>query len=471
MRSSPFPDDKPVRLQVVTGSDLAEIFVIDHEFVLVARGVGRLDEKVEPGVYRLKAQLGDTITEKLVVANADQTIDLSDQLQIATPVPLEGTELTHEFHTGLAASESAHVDSRPGSGAEIFLLTRRWSSPTPTEPGEAPLSHLSLHAPDGSPIVDLANSGSRTSPDWDPVAGTTVEVDPGAYLLRWSDRFDTEAEQVLLAVRGWQTQVFLLEQAHGPDAATRHDVSVLMSQRAFDPSNPKLRVVEEARSALGEERRVATEFISESLFGKFENPMLGLFGAHLMLIADEAMQQRTEGESRRPSALKRPQAPVEFDQPSFDEVVSSLRELLGQDHPDVIALSTRASDFTPSRLPPVAGPPMLWRSWRLLVEASNDAPGLVPADVWQRTVATLPMRPFFVWSPAKDEAEMVSEWKGQITRALQETTPPPSAEAQIESPGRESTAPGGSAEEQRRRFSRELLAPRSVIDELVEPPP
>ncbi len=469
MLSSPFPDDlATVRLQVAPGSPVAEVFLIDHKFVLVHRSVGDLDADVEPGVYNVKARLGEVTTERLIVLNSDQRVDLSNELPVASPAPIEGTSRTHELHMDVAVSESTSVAISSGRGAEIFLLTRRWSSRTPEDgdPRSEPrsLSELSLHRPDGETILDLGRSGSDDFPDWDPVAGTTIAVDPGAYLLRWRDGSGITAEQSVQAVRGWQSQVFLLEEGHGAGQSGRHRVSVLMSQHGFRPDDSMLRVVEETRSALADERKIASEFINESLFDKFDNPMLGLFGAHLMLLAQEAVREAEEEQSRRMSGAERLRPPVGFDQSLFDGVVDNLRYLLGPDHPDVVALSTKSVDLPLDALQPVTVPPMLWRSWLLLIEASNTSPALVPIAVWRRTLTLLPLRPFLVWSPEKDDGETASEWERSAARALGGSALRPSAAASL-GPG----GPGGSlvGNEARRRLSLQLLAPRAAIDELV----
>jgi hypothetical protein len=484
MRLSPFPDGlTTARLHVEAGSPLAEVFLIDHDFELVERSVGDLTADVEPGVYKVKARLGETTTERLIVLNDDQEIDLRDELPIASPAPIEGTSLTHEFHMSLAAIESARVARSVGSGAQIFLLSRRWSS---RSRGDAPepsaLVDLSLHDVDGRTIVDLAHSGSRDSPDWDPVAGTTVEVNPGAYLLRWCDSSGNAAEQTVEAVSGWQIQVFLLEDAPVSDNARRHEVSMLMSQHGFRPDDAMLKRVEEARDALADERKVASELISESLFAKFDNPMLGLFGAHLMLIAYEAVQEAKDEKSRRPTKADRVRAPVGFDQSLFDHVVFNLRNLLGPDHPDVVALSTKSSDPPPDALAPVVAPPMLWRSWLLLIEASNDSPELVPVAIWRRALRLMPMRPFLVWSPAEDDAEAAQQGELEMARSLRRGSPrdrkvdvddrgrgAAAADEPAEG-GRPTGAPHVTDDEARRRLTQELLAPRAAIDELIGGP-
>jgi hypothetical protein len=430
---SPFPDDvAKVRLRVTVRSPFAEVFLIDHAFAVRESSIGGLNVAVEPGVYKVRARLDDEIVEGLIALRSDQHIDLSDALGVTSSAPIENTTRTHEFHIAVAVGESASVTTEAGSGATLFLMTRRWSTTGSGRDSETrALTKLSLHRMDGEKIVDL--EGPQSS-DSDPVAGTTVRVDPGAYFLRWRDESGYTVEQSVPTVEGWQTQVFLLEDDDASEGG-RQRVSVLMSRDAFEPADPTLRLVEEARSALARERKVAYHFITETLSAKFDNPMLGLFGAHLMLLADE------EGQ---------------FDQSLFNIVVNNLRGLLGPDHPDVIALSTRATGEIDA-LPPVSAPPMLWRSWALLIEASNESPAILPVEIWRQTVRLMPERPFLVWSPEDEDPETVSDWEREVADVLTSSKQP-----NARGPG--STIPNAT----KQRFSMELLVPRAAIDELAE---
>ena len=262
----------------------------------------------------------------------------------------------------------------------------------PDPPSEQGLfSELSLCRADGDTIEDLGQSRPGPVPI---VSGTTVTVEPGPYFLRWRDSSGVTAEQMVHAVSDWQTRVVLLEEGGGAGEPGRPNVSVLMSQHGFEPAHlddSALRA-EEARAALADERKVASKFVNECVFAKFDNPMLGLFGAHLMLLARDAVRDTRQAEARRLSSAMRPRAPVNFDQSLFDQVVDDLRKLLGPIHPDVIALSTQTTSQALDALPRVTVPPMLWRSWLLLIEASNRSPGLVPVDVYQRTIGLVQLR-------------------------------------------------------------------------------
>jgi hypothetical protein len=111
-------------------------------------------------------------------------------------------------------------------------------------------------------------------------------------------------------------------------------------------------------------------------------------------------------------------------------------------------------------------PPMLWRSWVLLIEASNEQPGLVPVATWERTVRLLPVRPFLVWSPV-DDAATVAAWKRDLAplvqaSAAQQQGGGPAGGGAMAAPA--PTAPGG---DDARRLTQQLLAPRAALDELA----
>ena len=463
--SSPFAEQTGlVALQVTTGNELTEVFLIDHTFALVDRSIGGLSKLVTPGVYTVKVRLGNVVAERLVVADQHKHVDMSSELTVASAAPISGSSRTHEYHMDAARTESEQVALTAGTGSAVFLMTRSWSPPLGRSGAPA---EMLLRRPDGTTVAELRNLGTEVGSGADPARGATIEVDPGAYVLGWYD-YDAAvgAEQAVYAVAGWQTQVFLLREPD-EDRGGNYSVSMLMTRSGFHPDDSMARTVEVARSALAEERSVASSTISESLFVKFENPMLGLFGAHLMLLSREA-ERKAAAEERRSMSKKRPRAPVQFRQEQFDEVVRNLADLLGPDHPDVVALATRTSDPDLPALAPVTMPPLLWRSWLLLIEASHDHPPLVPADTWRRACRPLPLRPFLTWAVSGEVGQDVeTEWRVEVGRVLH-GAPVRGLEATRRGhrpAGIDLGSPG--ADDERRQLSRQLIAPRAAIDELA----
>ena len=472
MPSSPFRD-APVNLKLTAGSPLAELFLVDHAFALVGRAIGELECAVEPGVYKVKARIGDAVTERLVVLDGDQAIDLSGDLLIGSAAPIEDTARTREQDMYAAAIGSADVAVRHGEGARLFVMARAWAG----EGTSVPPPRVSVHQADGGCIADLVATDAVDS-----AQTTSLELDPGPYFVRWHDGMGVAAEQCVHAVSGWQTQVFVLEDAAEPAEIGRTRVSVLMNRGSFDPRDPALRRTEEARTALADVRKVAAGFLDEALAGKLGDPMLGLFGAHLMLIARDAGRVADEDRS---SGLGRgnapPRAPVSFEQSHFDAAVEGLGALIGVDHPDVVALSTQTTNAALDRLPPLVAPPLLWRSWVMLIEASNASPHLVPVSTWRRTLRLLPLRPFLLWSPEDEEAAPI-DWTRGVARALATAKREPAQRPGGEGPLADLLADGAAevseagasgvtaGDATRRRVSHDLLAPRAAIDAIAAPP-
>lgn len=461
--SSPFAEQTgPVALRVTAGNPFIEVFLVDHAFALVARSIGELEARVTPGVYTVKVRLGDAMAERLVVVDEDMSVDMSSELTVVSAAPISGTSRTHEYHMDTARTESEEVALTAGTGSAIFLMSRSWSAP---EVARGTPAEMSLRRPDATIVATLHSVSMEIGPD--PARGVTIQVDPGPYVLRWYN-YDTGVvvEQAVYAVADWQTQVFLLRE---PDVerGANYSVSMLMTMSGFYPESSMARTVEAARSALAGERKVASTPISELLLGKFNNPMLGLFGAHLMLLAHEA-ELNTAAEERRGLSKKRLHAPVEFSQEQFDEVVHNLAGLLGPDHPDVVALTTRTSDHQLPALAPVTMPPLLWRSWLLLIDASQDHPPLVPADTWRRACRPLPLRPFLTWAVSGEVGQDVeTEWRVEVSRVLHGA--PLRGLGAARRGYRQAGIDRGStgADDERRQLSRQLIAPRAAIDELA----
>jgi hypothetical protein len=446
MAPSPFRDGvHSVHLDVKLGDDpLAEVFVIDHAFGMVARAVGGgLSIDLEPGVYKVKARLGETTTERIVTLIDDDTVDLS-ALDVPSPAPSAGTSQTHEPHMQAAYDVARRPPIAAGSGAEIVVMARRFSGPgSDYDPNAERPAHVTLREAGGGLLADLDHDGEGPLDLTDTALGRTIAVDPGTYTLHWTGREGIEVEQSVQAVADWQTQVFVLTEVPHDG---RHRATILMSRGQYEPSDDA-RLVEAARCALADERKVASEDNTRTFLAS-EDPMLALYGAHLMLIAARSIEAVAHSAARggRPQGI----SPVTFDQSVFNDTVRRLQMMLGTDHPDVVALATRASDQNLESPAPLAAPPMLWRSWALLIEASNRRPDLLPAGTWWPTVRQLHLRPFIAWSPDRDPEGSRAAWTSAIREVLE------SADRDDEDAARE-------------QISREMLVPRAVVDEAAEP--
>lgn len=378
-----------VRLHVRAEDPTTELFLIDNRFQVAARGVGTLDEAVPPGIYKIKARAGPYTREEplLLTPSAGSVRRLVHTPAIPSPVPLVGTSKTHEYHMEAAVRESRRTHVQAGSGSSIFVFVREWSGSESGGPALKlhPARGLTLRTIGDVPLVDFAERG-RASLDADPWAACNVAVDPGLYRLCLELPSGSRIEQTVVAVAGWQTQIFLLQRSYGDDPDYRRadlvSTSVKLTQGGFDPDRSE-RLVELARLGLTDRRRVLSDDVRAMLQGKFHDPMLGIFGAHLLLLDDEP------------------------DLGLLDIVVSNLRGMLGP-HPDVEALALRLGPDATSYV--FAAPPMLRRSWLLVVEATVRQPSLVPPDslAAMKAACIVPAAPWCLWltlSPGGEEEE------------------------------------------------------------------
>ncbi len=381
--------------------------MIDSHLALVERGVGNLDTRLPSGVYKVKVRRGREEAQQIILLDHDQEVPLRPPA-VASPAPFEGTTRTHEWQIAAAQRESARVHVQAGKGAQVFLMSRYWTSPArhqrdqPDHPGRG----LSLRTMSGRIVVDYERDGVLAAQGTDPLAACTVSLAPGTYLLHRRSGGRQALEQAIVASPGWQTQVFVLKdpalgeaepEGGDPDLALQRAlrpdaISVLMCRGPFDSRRADMELAEVARLALADERRILSADLSQMLAGKFDNPMLGIFGGHLLLLS--LARAVTETQARMPQQVR---LEVPVDAAYLDVIVRNLRDLVGPDHPDVEALSTRCVDRRLRARQPLVAPPMLRRSWSLYVAASNERRDLIPRGIWTRVRQFVAAPPFFTW--------------------------------------------------------------------------
>ncbi|MBN1992728.1 MAG: hypothetical protein JW953_08470 [Anaerolineae bacterium] len=376
-----------------------EIFIIDGQFSLVTQGLQHLKTSLSPGIYKIKFKAGTAVKEILQAVKPGQdTVHVpGPQLPIATSAPISRARAASSDHQQAAARLSRQVRQRLGQGSQLFLFARD------LEPGrpENVAAGLSLLLPVGQEL-DLAEVAAR-SPEarW---AGCTLQVEPGVYRLRLRAQNTGILEQSLVASPGWQTQVFLFRRNYGPAAPVRGadlaHASVLMAElgEGFTPDEMGLDYAELARSGLVNGRQVVSkQDLRYLLWEKFRNPMFGIYGGHLLLLAPEP------------------------DWELLATVVKNLRRLVG-DHPDVTALALRLAAARGEALPEAsfATPPMLRSSWQQVVQASAAIPGLAPAGSLSAQIADRlwGAGAWLVWEqPAEGEGLAQAAPKGEVNIA------------------------------------------------------
>jgi hypothetical protein len=364
-------------LVIDTGVPTAEIFVIDGENTVVARGVQSLQQELAVGIYKVRFRIGNTVADGLFELPAGEGTYTPKDLPavpLSSPVPLDASEnLSASSTAGIAAAWSKTVHVPHGSGSGIFIFV---DAPGDSSPPIAADS-VTVRTFQGTEIASLAQGVSGQG-----CFGCSINLDPGGYILRVTRGDSPAIEQAVYAVSGLQTQIFLpvlqSKQASIPDlSAGGMLMSPLLS--GFRPDSQSFRWAEAARRTLASGRMGVTPaqqldgmeavgpndpMIEGMLEGKFLSPMLGIYGGHLM------------------AAQNNPQY-----NDVIRKVVTNLKKLVG-DIPDVTSLLLYLNDSQKASLS-YPFPPMLAASWSLIVQHSQDQdlPNLVPAGSLSANIA------------------------------------------------------------------------------------
>jgi hypothetical protein len=375
-------------LIVDAGHPAVRIEVLDSGYRLRASGYGRIEGDLPTGFYTVQYKAADAIQSLDFSLRPGEPLTLSESpdLPFSSAAPLELTSTSHEYHQSHAQRLSTSTPLELGSGSQVFVFVRDVERGGRTHPAK----DLSLHRLNGEPVVQfdevIESSRSRDEARW---GGCNIAVDPGYYRLRLALPKGKAIEMILPASPGWQSQVFLLRQG-GESAVGGRPVLDLANATqmmarpglGFNPWNYQstqkrlhsleagedLRLVELARQALARGYRgIGSSDLDAMLRGKWEDPLLGIMGLHLLLQLPEP------------------------DLSTADEVLGRLRGSILHDfhHPDIDAIALEIARLRGQEpdLGPIEAPPMLRQSWNILVRASAEQPGLIPPDALAFQVA------------------------------------------------------------------------------------
>jgi hypothetical protein len=416
----------------------ASIAVLDYQFNRVFSATGELHAREMSGVYKIRVEFGRDITsisDEVLLLDRPLQVGSAVPPQLASPAPIPGSVQTHESHVGpfiAAADRSGPFTSHASGKAAISVMARYWTAPsaTPTEglTFQHPMEGLRLVTRGGGSIADLTRDCAvDDQAEHDPVAVWERQLNPGAYFLRLSLPGGRRYEGSIIAARDWITQLAIrrTQPASGETASllsTVGDVAVFMRRAGgamLDPTQDA--TIEAARIALTQGRDLFAEGrgkqLRDLLLEKYDDPVAGIIGCHLLLRAEAAGQ----ADSARMA--------------QFDHTVGNLRGLVGPDHPDVEALSLKCADPGMRATQPFTAPPMFSHSWQLIAQASYERAELVPLQLWQRVHAATTFGAFFIWAADKKtktaHAEQLSHWISEYTagtrRRRSATAQPPTA--------------------------------------------
>jgi hypothetical protein len=330
-----------------------ELALVDSAFRRVAHGVGTLEVDVPAGIYELQLQAGPQLEKRLISLESGQVFEDRDiRVAFPSPAPIDGTSTSHEYQQQAANDASTKVTPTFEGAAGLVLMVRNLRGSEQLRCNEKTIGALELRDSNLVPVPFFAERWTlNTEEGW---ATWSAHLPPGGYALRVKRR--EEAEQVLFdqaiwLSAGWQTLSFIPNSAQG--AATEWS-SMHMVELALDWSPYEQDVglaLELALWALREGRGVVPRDLLQLLLGsKFKNPILGIVGAHALLLQ------------------------AEIDSDELDTVLGNLDELV-PGHPDVAGLRWLAAEARSEGRIPAAGffPETSMISWPPLLDRSYDA--------------------------------------------------------------------------------------------------
>lgn len=355
-----------VVLSVQAADPVTEIFVVDSQFQRIAKGVGQLETVVPPGLYKVRFRAGVAQVDHLVEVEGEKAVQVVQKQPMAfeTAMPLNLASREPSPYALAAQTRSLRSPITCGQGSGLFLWLRN------PQPGglDVPCSGVSLHTLDGEALGQLARD--RQGDNAAEYSSLSLAVAPGVYRLRveaasgettaggWAE------EMFVVAIADWQSQIFAQVEAAspwiGPPRISLPTAAMFMAPlgQGFDPASEVARQVELVRQGLMSGRPVITlAEVRSQLAQQRLNPLLGILAAHLLLA--------------QPTA----------DYAGLAEAITQMEYSFGPDfsaHPDVRSLWLQPELGRPLPADPWLTPPMLRRSWHLLVQASRRRPDLVP---------------------------------------------------------------------------------------------
>lgn len=387
---------RPGTLTIAPATDAAplafarRIQVTDARLELAAKGFGTLTTAVPAGVYRVMVEsAGEPYPpyEESVVVLPGRSRSVSYPVPIderfSSAAPVRGASGMHEYVRGPLA-ERVERPLAPGCSCRVIVMATRQSNPPALKP--VSLAGCALWAENGTATWQLDALAERdaTMNVW---AMVTIDLAPGGHVLEWGAVDGDPAcavRQPLWVPANWVLLVFLSVPS-GADAPDMRSPSIHLAPvgRAFvgdiyrplsaaDEAFVSEQTAAELALASLREGRLLLSFdqLDQFLLGrKFQDPMLGIAGAYLLL------------QHQADSSL-------------LDEVLRNLQNLV-PGHPDLAALAVLAGQ--PRMAPPLHSPPMFGRGYVRLRHDDWDgrlfAPesladlirgALVPDGVWTR---------------------------------------------------------------------------------------
>jgi hypothetical protein len=355
-------------LSVMTPSEITEVRILDDTLREVASGTHELKVELEPGIYQVQARIPGDVTQKLVAVEAGSTVSVNDlKLRYDSSTPLGQAESSHEYHEGpaYALSRQTHKSVGTDPKARLFLFARTKGK----EDKRDQKPSFTLRDNKAKPIVKFPEVGDINLDDgW---LALSLNMPAGIYSIEQEVPGQGKRGQALFVEDNWQTQVF----APWHESSDFGLAAIYMRPKweGFEPNYFwEYQRTEAALQGLAHGKLVLSpNWVEDFLYGKFNNPMLGLIGTYALLDQETIDYERLRIIAQNLLQLL-PHSPDA-------KLISLLAELKDQWPPPV----------PKNGWPEFEDPPLFAAGTDRLIRLASVIKELCPADSWLARISPL----------------------------------------------------------------------------------
>ncbi|MES9904117.1 MAG: hypothetical protein ABW168_15765 [Sedimenticola sp.] len=377
-----------------TPSGESHIQVFDAWDKMVLSGEGSVAGDMPRGIYTARISRAGHQDETSIKLREAKSVQLQEPLR-SSAIPSFDTVAAHEYYSYTSAHWSvnntrAPIGDNPQGRLFIFIRSRERSS----YQGQSLTEHLSLSSAAGELVTDFSQEETESNKDgW---LAFSAPATPGLYLLTYGGHDPRELP--LYVFQNLSTQFFVMFH----ERLLFDTASLLLDNvsKPFNPDDKETQAFDTALKGLQIGRNLLPQGMMQILLhGKFDHPMLGLIGAHILLLGKK------------------------IDPNLIDIVIDNLDYLL-PDSPDISALKILAAqrlNTTPPQLV-IEQPPMLRAGLEAVLAFAAKNSDAVPEGSLLDTVATNQHvdLPWSSWTPAHKTSRASKQSLFLDTREIKE---------------------------------------------------
>jgi len=403
----------PLTLRDDLGAQYLTLLDASDKTVFRGRVASTRKFKLRPGSYTLRTKFDHATIETPISLDGPLIISTREQLPTApelySAAPLQESPTSHEYYTRPSEAWSLFSTRRPLPNADSSLFIFVRAVDLEKHDANSDLAQgLVLRSRDGTRISGFAPSETQRDNRFGWLA-FHIAVPFGTYFLRFEGHAgeDTELpprELPLQLCSGWQTQLFLIHRA-APLLQTAK-IFFARGRSGFRSRDRETAAADVALNGLQNKKDLLSEdALNLLLRAKFENPMLGLVGAHVLIQRRRALQTRVSmGERRAGSQEARQRDQL---QQQITVVLRNLNTLLPSS-PDVAALNLLAGSASIRNKVVVDEPPMLRLGLNALMNEAAIRPDVLKSESLIPAIAphVYADTPWSTWAPLEGKREI-----------------------------------------------------------------